>query len=100
MLTACSGGGSDAAPPAPQQNQPKQSAGSSDTVSEAVKGKDCEAYRDLSAQVEAATTEAQGITVSSEADGQKVTELMTKVSDLTEKANAAYALCYAKGQNQ
>jgi hypothetical protein len=98
MLTACSGGGSDSGSPAPQPSQ--KAAGSSDTVSEAVKGKDCETYRDLSAQVEAATTAAQAITVSSEEDGQKVTELMTKVSDLTEKANAAYALCYAKGQDQ
>jgi hypothetical protein len=91
LLTGCSGSdsSSDAAPdPAP----------SAQGVSEASKGEACEHYRDLSAQVEAANEEALSVTVSSEEDGQKVTELKTKVSELTEQADAAYALCYAEGQ--
>ena len=99
LLTACSAGsdggnsGNSSGGSAPKDSRST----TTDGVSEATKGKSCEQYRDLSAQVDAANTEVQGITVSSEADGEKVTELMTKVSDLTEKAQAAYALCYAEG---
>ncbi len=91
LCTACTGG--DKAEPAGGAT----SEATTNQVSEATKGEACEVYRNLSAQVEAASSEASGVTVSSEEDGQKVTELMTKVSDLTEKADAAYALCYAEG---
>ncbi|MBT0769007.1 hypothetical protein KIH74_08720 [Kineosporia sp. J2-2] len=91
LLTACTSGGSGAEP------APTQTTSGADTVSEAGKGAACEQYRDLSEQVESASAEVQGITVSSEEDGKKVTELMSRVSDLTEKADAAYALCYAEG---
>jgi hypothetical protein len=93
FLTACSGGSDGDPAPAPST----ESANSGDVVSEASKGEACEQYRDLSAQVEEANLAAQSVTVSSEEDGQKVTELKTKVSELTEKADAAYALCYAEG---
>lgn len=92
FLTACSGGDSDGAAPAPSA-----SSNATDVVTEASKGEACELYRDISAQVEEANQAAQGVTVSSEEDGKKVTELKTKVSELTEQADAAYALCYAEG---
>ncbi|MCD5316414.1 hypothetical protein [Kineosporia babensis] len=87
LLSACSGGDSEATP------RPS----SDSTSSEESKGAACEKYRALSAQVETASAAANAVTVSSEEDGQKVTELMTKVSELTEQADAAYALCYAEG---
>ncbi|GLY17382.1 hypothetical protein LWF15_30850 [Kineosporia rhizophila] len=93
LLTACSGGDAEKTPDAGGDGGTK----STGQVSEASKGEACEQYRDLSAQVEAASNEAASVTVSNEEDGQKVTELMTKVSELTEKADAAYALCYAEG---
>lgn len=95
FLTACSGGDSEADPRPSQTSE--QASDQAAGVSEASKGEACEAYRDLSAQVEAATEESLSITVSSEEDGRKVTELKTKVSELTEKADAAYGLCYAEG---
>ncbi|MCD5349131.1 hypothetical protein [Kineosporia mesophila] len=100
LLTACSGGGSDSNP-APTGSD-GSSTGSTDGAdsadsAEAAKGQACEEYRDLTTQVDAANAQAQDLTVSTEEDGKKVTELLTKVSDLTEKADAAYALCYAEG---
>lgn len=68
-----------------------------DGLTEAAKGKACEEYRDLSAQVDDATAQAQEITVSTSEDGEKLSSLMSEVSDLTEKADAAYAICYAEG---
>ncbi|WP_285598607.1 hypothetical protein [Kineosporia sp. NBRC 101731] len=93
LLAACSGGGSDSSP-APTGSSESSTSGES---AEAAKGQACEEYRDLSAQVDAANAQAQDLTVSTEEDGKKVTELLTKVSDLTEQADAAYALCYAEG---
>ena len=100
FLTACSGGdssGGDSSGKPAGAPAPAGTSSSADAVTEASKGAACEQYRDLSAQVEAANVEAQGVTVSNEEDGKKVTELKTKVSELTQKADAAYALCYAEG---
>ncbi|GAB6903953.1 hypothetical protein [Kineosporia succinea] len=95
LMTGCTGGSTeqDASSSSSRAGQGSQA----DQGSEAAKGKACEEYRDLSSQVDAASAEAQDLTVSTAEDGKKVTELMTKVSDLTEKADAAYALCYAEG---
>jgi len=68
-------------------------------LDEATKGEACELYRDLSGQIDDLNEEVEQQTVSTRADGEALTALMDQISELTEKADTAYATCYAEGSD-